>query len=168
MNEGTQEVPVDSPDDGPHCNRVRRRQTVSTCSRRVRRQLAACSAQVFTAKTLSSRKYWLTQKHMNASGVRDQPHLDEKTRWGRGCRLHSAEGIPEREEAGRSHYRPGSLNNWPLQAISHLTLHTEVLLVSIHGHRHRTVLQFLYFVPSHEGLQSRNPGRLLHSLPIPN
>jgi len=85
-------------------------------------------------------------------GVRPA-HLDEKPD-GQGCRLHSAEGIPEREEAGRSDYQPGSLNNWPLQAISHLTLHMEVLLVAIHGHRHRTVLQFLYFMPSHEGLQS--------------
>jgi len=44
------------------------------------------------------------------------------------------EGIPEREETGRSDNQPGSLDNWPLWAISHLTLHTEVLLVAIHGH----------------------------------
>ena len=59
-------------------------------------------------------------------------HLDKEPD-GQRCRLHTAGGISEGEEAGRGHTQPGSLNNWPFRAISYLPLHTEVLLVAIDG-----------------------------------
>ena len=69
--------------------------------------------------------------------------------------LSSTEGIPERQKTGRNNHQPGTHDDWPFWSIGYLTLLTEVLLVAVNGHQYRTVLQFMHFVPSHKGLESK-------------
>ena len=60
------------------------------------------------------------------------PHLDEEPD-GERCGVPSTEGVLPGEEAGQNCYQPSTLNDWPLQSIAYLLLHTEVLLVAHYG-----------------------------------